>query len=55
MRDAKENPGKAETWEKASQAAPQAGAAAAKQEFCNPSVCIGGQKPSHCICPTDKK
>ncbi len=28
---------------------------AAKMEFCHGSVCLGNQKPTHCICPTDKK
>lgn len=28
---------------------------AEEMEICHGSVCIGNQKPTHCICPTDKK
>ncbi len=28
---------------------------AQEMEICHGSVCIGNQKPTHCICPTDKK
>ena len=26
-----------------------------KLEYCHGSVCLGNQKPTHCICPTVKK
>jgi hypothetical protein len=35
--------------------AAQPSKSATTKEYCNPSVCIGNQKPTHCICPTDKK
>jgi hypothetical protein len=27
----------------------------AKLEYCHGSVCLGNKKPTHCICPTEKK
>jgi len=40
------------TWGSSAAQPSKSGAA---MEYCNPSVCIGNQKPTHCICPTDKK
>ncbi|KAF0217712.1 MAG: hypothetical protein FD174_3183 [Geobacteraceae bacterium] len=33
----------------------QTGNTATKPVICHGSVCLGNQKPTHCICPTDKK
>ncbi len=58
MRDPKEarNMGSmAEVRTGAEAAALSTGAGVAKMEFCHGSVCLGNQKPTHCICPTDKK
>jgi hypothetical protein len=35
--------------------ATQPGKAGTAMEYCHGSVCLGSQKPTHCICPTDKK
>jgi hypothetical protein len=35
--------------------ATQPSSAATTMEYCHGSVCLGNQKPTHCICPTDKK
>ena len=37
------------------QSATQPSKAEASMEYCHGSVCLGSQKPTHCICPTDKK
>lgn len=61
MRDPKEPLGKetvkgpAQTGVKAGSSAAQATNAAAGMKFCHGSVCLGNQKPTSCICPTDKK
>ena len=31
------------------------GGSEAKLETCHPSVCIGGAKPTSCVCPTPEK
>jgi hypothetical protein len=31
------------------------GGSVAKLETCHPSVCIGGAKPTSCVCPTPEK
>lgn len=61
MRDPKETTASRNTGENreagvaAGNAAFQTGGTAAKMEICHGSVCLGNQKPTHCVCPTDKK
>lgn len=33
----------------------QTGNTATAVKYCHGSVCLGSQKPTNCICPTDKK
>ncbi len=54
MRNPKEAAEAAASFEKG-----QKNAAAAKEKttglkVCNPSVCVGNQKPTSCVCPTTK-
>jgi hypothetical protein len=58
MRDPKEAMKAAEKSKKAAEAGAakmQPTDAVMKMEYCHGSVCLGSQKPTHCICPTDKK
>lgn len=64
MRDPKESFGGTNTGkgkgltgfeEPARESAPQESESATTMKYCHGSVCLGNQKPTHCICPTDKK
>lgn len=55
MKDTKEAIGSTGAAEKWTNAAAQKGTESATMEICHGSVCLGSQKPTHCICPTDKK